>query len=437
MVERPKIGLVLAGGGARGAYELGALSTLLPWLAARLKHEPGWPEDIDERQWRPDIIVGTSVGALNTAYLAATAHEPLRRALDQGCDIWREISWNKALSRLASPAEARAIGGAALDLFNFPGAHARKLLDPSPLEATLRDGPLSTSRRGGIPFAEIHENIHARKRIEAAAVVATRASTSLSQVFYDGRGVRPTDNKRRGIGYARTRIGVDHVRASAAIPSAFPPVRVTDPPAVEAWYYDGGTRLNTPIKPAIDLGATHLIVVALHCTSLGKFSRDDKEPELLDGAKQLIQGVLVDPLVNDLHTLANINEILGVLPTGQAQVPATESGRARPKTYRQIPYIVIAPETPRAIGERAVDAFNDRYSGPRNLARRYHSVALLGRQLDIDHDSARGELFSYLFFDPGFGSSLVELGQDDASRWIGLVEQGQAPLWQTGPLPVL
>ena len=117
-------------------------------------------------------------------------------------------------------------------------------------------------------------------------MVATRASTSLSQVFYEGRGARPKNNSRRGIEYAPTRIGVDHVRASAAIPSAFPPVRVTDPPEVEAWYYDGGTRLNTPIKPAIDLGATHLIVVALHCTTLGKFSRDDKEPELLDGAKR-------------------------------------------------------------------------------------------------------------------------------------------------------
>jgi NTE family protein len=433
MTERPKIGLVLAGGGARGAYELGALSRLLPFLARRLKHEPGWPDDIDEKKWRPDIIVGTSVGALNTAYLAATAHEPLEKALGQGCDIWREISWHSALSRLASPAEARAIGGAALDLFNIPGAHARKLLDPSPLEKTLRDGPLSKSREGGIPFAEIHENVHTRKRIEAAAVVATRASTSLSQVFYDGRGVRPSNNNRRGIEYAPTRIGVDHVRASAAIPSAFPPVRVTDPPEVEAWYYDGGTRLNTPIKPAIDLGATHLIVVALHCTTLGKFSRDDKEPELLDGAKQLIQGVLVDPLVNDLHTLANINEILDVMPAGQAHVPASESGRARSKTYRQIPYIVIAPETPRAIGERAVAAFNDRYAGPKNLARRYHSVAMLGRQLDIDHDSARGELFSYLFFDPDFGSSLVELGQADADRWIGRVKQGQAPLWETGP----
>ena len=121
------------------------------------------------------------------------------------------------------------------------------------------------------------------------------------------------------------------------------------------------------------------------------------------------------------------------MPAGQAHVPASDSGRTRAKTYRQIPYIVIAPETPRAIGERAVAAFNKRYAGPRNLARRYHSVAMLGRQLDIDRDSARGELFSYLFFDPEFGSSLVELGQADAAHWTRRVEQGQPPLGETGP----
>ena len=119
-----KIGLVLAGGGARGAYEMGALRDLLPWLAKRLKEEPGWPDDIDPKTWRPHIIVGTSVGALNTAYLAATANEPLRPALDDGCKVWQQIEWGKALEDLVSLSTAKATASAVLDLAKVPGFHA-------------------------------------------------------------------------------------------------------------------------------------------------------------------------------------------------------------------------------------------------------------------------------------------------------------------------
>ena len=119
-----KIGLVLAGGGARGAYELGVLRRLLPWLAARLKQEPGWPDDIDVETWRPHIIVGTSVGALNAAFLAATADEPLDQALDDGCNVWQQITWDKALANLVSLSSARTGVSTLLDLTKVPGFHA-------------------------------------------------------------------------------------------------------------------------------------------------------------------------------------------------------------------------------------------------------------------------------------------------------------------------
>ncbi len=426
--EAPKrIALVLAGGGARGAYEMGVLRTLLPWLAKRLAADPKWPEVTDADAWRPDIIVGTSVGALNASYLAATADAELEDALDDGCRVWQQITWDKALANLFSLSSAKAGIGGFFDFANVPGFHARRMLDPTRLKGTLRDGPLIEGRPGGIPFEKIHENVHVLKRLEAAAVVATFASTSLSQVFYDGRGKHPEDDDRRGVAYTNTKLEVEHVLASAAIPSVFPPVYVERPAEKQGWYYDGGTRLNTPIKPAIALGATHLIVLSLHSLCLGETPPVNPEPELMDGAKQLIQGLLIDPLVNDLHTLAEINGLVAT-QGGEIVVPENPPGRPNSRTYREIPYIVVAPGY-RSIGEAAVEVFNEHY---RNLKDRYDNVAMLGRRLDLDNDPSRGELFSYLFFDKHFGTKLVAVGDDDAAAWVRAAEP-KKDFWETGP----
>jgi NTE family protein len=421
-----KIGLVLAGGGARGAYELGVLRRLLPWLAARLKQEPGWPDDIDVETWRPHIIVGTSVGALNAAYLAATADEPLEQALDDGCKVWQQITWGKALANLVSLSSVRTSVSTLLDLTKVPGFHADRVLDPSPLRKTLTEGPLIEGRQGGLPFDRIRRNLRELDQLEAAAVVTTLSTTSLSQVFYDGRMAQPAGSKRRGLAYTKTHLDVDHVLASAAIPSVFPPVYVE---SAGAWYYDGGTRLNTPIKPALDLGATHLIVVALHSPRLDEVSDEDRKPDVVDGAKQLIQGLLIDPLVNDLHTLADINGIVSTMPDHLVQVPADPPARPEYKQYREIPYIFVGPSH-REIGRCAYEVFDEHYDDVWDLR---HNVAIMGQGLDVDHDSSRGELLSYLFFDKHFGAKLVDLGGANATDWINRVEGNKLPLWQTGP----
>ena len=118
------------------------------------------------------------------------------------------------------------------------------------------------------------------EQLEAAAVVTTLSSTSLSQVFYDGRVAQPARDKSRGIAYTKTHLEVDHALAWPRSPASSRPCTSSRRRAV----LHGGTRLNTPIKPAIDLGATHLIVVALHSPRLGEASDEDKRPDLVDGA---------------------------------------------------------------------------------------------------------------------------------------------------------
>src|SRR5436189_221140 len=104
-----------------------------------------------------------------------------------------------------------------------------------------------------------------RTRNYPVAVVATAAATSRSVVFYEGKG-RPRKDNRRAIDYFPTSLHLQHVMASSAIPLAFPAVEISKArrPPETRWFFDGGTRLNTPIKPALRLGADRVIVIALN-----------------------------------------------------------------------------------------------------------------------------------------------------------------------------
>ncbi|TMM19380.1 MAG: patatin [Actinobacteria bacterium] len=415
------VAVVLAGGGARGAYEIGALSALLPRL--------------QQRGERPQVFVGTSVGAINAAFLASTAADPLDSVLANGSRLWSEIGFDDVLRPLLSPAElARAVGSLG-EFLRLPGAHLWSLLDPSPLARTLR------SR---IRLGRIHSAV-AGGALKAAAVVATSGHSGGSVVFHDGGG-RIAADRQRAIEYVPTRLGLDHVRASAAIPGVFPGVRVSSPRAAAGWYFDGGTRLNTPIKPALALGADRVVVIALNSLrSAGKRGR----PEALDGASQLAQAILVDPLVHDVQTLATINTILDASagtprpeagPTrprqtpsrATARTPRADTGRPRSSGHKRVPYILVAPERPEEIGAIASRVYREHYAGLIDAASS-PSLALLGRAFNAGQSSARGELFSYLFFAREFAEALMRRGREDAERWLRR-RHDDGP-WQVRKLP--
>ena len=389
------IGLVLAGGGARGAYEIGALSVLLPWLEQR-------------HGQRPDVIVGTSVGALNAAYLAANAHEDAATLVENGCRIWREIHYREVLAPFLSVGELAAVGRLAVSLV-IGGVAPYSLLDPAPLAGTVRRL---------IDFPRLHHNVDdPGVALRACAVVATAAHTNRSVVFHDG-GRDPASDDRRGIDYVRTELGDDHVRASAAIPVAFPGVEVGRPRRAKGWYFDGGTRLNTPIKPALELEVGRVIVIGLNSVAAAR--KSGLRPDVFDGSSQIVQGLLVDPVVNDVQTLASINETL--IHRGPAD-------GADQRTV--IPYIFVAPRTPNRIGEVAREVYKQSYAGLHGL--RSRDLAALGRVIGATRSSTRGELFSYLFFAPEFAAALIDLGQRDAKRWIE--EDHDDGAWQRGHLP--
>jgi len=393
------VGLVLAGGGARGAYELGVLSILLPVL--------------EERGERPRVLVGTSVGALNAAFLAATAERPVDEVVERGLAIWREIRFEQVLEHLGSPGALRRLARYVGQFLGVPGARLEALLDPAPLRATLARI---------VPFDAIERNV-ATGVLQSAAVVATSALTSRSVVFHHG-GAPPERDDTRGIDYVETRLTDEHVRASAAIPGAFPAVEVTGPERARGWYADGGTRLNTPIKPALALGAERVVVVALN--AIGKPATPGQpeplagphRPDALEGAGQLLQAVLVDPLADDVATLASVNALVG----------ASEEERLAGK--QQVPYIYVAPQERDAIGRLAQEVFKRHYGDLADTLRA-RDLAFLGRAVAGGSDPAHGELLSYLFFAPAFADELIALGRADAERW--LAEPHEDGPWQLGP----
>jgi NTE family protein len=393
---REPVALVLAGGGARGAYEAGALSVLLPVLEARGE--------------RPRVLVGTSAGALNVSFVAANAHRPVDEIAASVVAEWETMRWGKVVRPLLSPASLLRAGEYAAEFAGLPRARLTSLLDPEPLTRTL--GSV-------IDCGRLADNVTAGL-LDAVAVVATSALTGRSVVFHCGLASPPTD-RRRAIDYVATPIGEEQILASAAIPGLFPAVNVTEPERARGWYTDGGTRLNTPIKPALALGAARVVVIALNSLAPGPARlAGEHRPDALEGVGQILVSLLGDQLVTDMRTLATINDLVAQVTPGPAI------------TKRRVPYIVVAPAERDSIAQRALRVIRERYRGPL-AALRAPDIALLDRALAGGTDAAHAELLCFLLVAPEFARALIALGREDAQRWCdGAHDDG---IWQVGPLP--
>ncbi len=390
---------MLAGGGARGAYEAGALAALAPALAARGE--------------APDVLVGTSIGALNGAFFAARADQSLEATAAAGVEMWRELCWRDALRPLVSPSELGRLLGTAAMLAGLPGGDLSGLLDPSPLRGTLERL---------VSFEQIARNVK-DGTLTSAAVVATAYATTGSVVFHHG-GPAVKPDLVRAIDYVATALAPEHVLASAAIPGAFPAVEISVPPAAAGWYSDGGVRLNAPLKPALALGANRVIVIGLN-SSLTP-AQASARPDAIDGIAQLLQVVLADQLADDVATLATVNETLA---SARSSAGGEHAGRRRRRT---IPYIFIAPSDRLEIGRLAREVYKRRYAGIGGLVRDT-DLALIGRIVNAERSAIHGELLSYLFLAREFLDELIALGRRDAERWLDA--RHDAGLWQIGQLP--
>ncbi|MEV0056345.1 patatin-like phospholipase family protein [Saccharopolyspora shandongensis] len=402
-----RIALVLAGGGARGAYEAGALSVLVPELA-RLGQ-------------RPSLFVGTSVGAMNAAYLASAQHRSAEDAAAGILKRWRDVGPGHIMRPLHQHlplAVTRYLG----EVLSLPGFRFSSLLDPAPLEQRLQRW---------IDLSALHHNV-THGSVDALAVVATAVRSGRTVVFVDS-AVQQALHRSHVIDYVPATIDHTHLQASAALPVLFPPIRIESPTEAHGWYVDGGTRLNTPIKPALDLGADRIVVIgteAITASTDEPGRHEGSPPDLTDAALHVLEGALVDPLAEDIIMLGNVN-LFHAAPADASPTQQYRQARGKPP-YRRVPYIFVAPDRRGAIGEHALEILHSR---GRELSLRSLRERLL-RQLFGGDSPAHGELLSYVYFDPQYLEELITMGQRDARHWLTHAPSSNDP-WQIGPPPAL
>lgn len=362
------LAVVLPGGGARGAYQVGVLR----WIAQRYPdiHFP--------------IVTGVSAGAISAAFLAAWpgAHAAgiaeLHRVwsgltLDR---IFRADAWS--LGGRVARWGARLLGGGST-LTPAP----RGLVDHGPLAATLRE--VFDIRADG-EIAGIAENV-AAGRLWALALVTSHYGSGQSVVWTAGRDLadwrRPDRHSRRAV------ITLDHILASSALPLIFPAVRLVD-----GWHGDGGIRLTAPCSPALHLGANRVLAVST------RYEPADPDPEAagpgsaypppLQISGQLMKAVFLDGLDRDALELERVNRLLREVPP------------SRRRGLRPVQLVVIRPSVD--IGKLAAE------HEPRLPPVLRHLVRGLGSR-----EVAAPDLLSLLAFQPEYLGRLIAIGEADAA----------------------
>ena len=283
------LGLVMTGGGARGAYQVGVLKRIGEIKRVQTRGNP-FP-----------IIGGSSAGAINSAALAvgsddfALATKVLARVWSdlRPSDVFRCDVLSQAHNSLTWILDL-SFGGI------LGGGNARSLLDATPLRHFL-NAHLHCDR--------IHDNIK-RGHLYALAISATNFNSGESYLFIQGKKGHPMWNRVRLVTVA-TRITVDHICASAAIPLIFQPVRLEIPPR-SAFFGDGCVRLQQPLSPVIRLGADKVFAIGVRCENVEhhKEPADKRDPSLAQVMGVLFNVMFLDHLSTDIEHLERLNQRL-------------------------------------------------------------------------------------------------------------------------------
>jgi NTE family protein len=282
------LALVLSGGGARAAYQVGFLSALAEQ----------WPE------LRFSILTGVSAGAINAAHLAASPNS-FRQTANELTEFWLRLNIDRVF-RVDNPNLGRNVfrWGVRLLSGGSPAVpEVRGLVDTTPLREYLM-GILSPSNGD---LTGIGANLDQGK-LRAFAVTATNYATGQTITWVEGRNVQNWERpNRRSV---ETRITLDHIMASAALPLFFPAIQIG-----EAWYGDGGIRQATPLSPAVNLGAERILAIST------RYQRSVAEadvpviqgyPPPIQILSVLMNAIFLDALDQDAHTLERINALLAL-----------------------------------------------------------------------------------------------------------------------------
>ncbi len=358
-------GLILPGGGARAAYQVGVLKAIASLHGKR--HSNPFP-----------ILAGTSAGAINATSLAAGAHH-FTGTVETLEIMWKQLSTDR-IYRADLMGVLRNALRLAGSLFNSGIAVGRPvaLLDNSPLRELLEER---------IRFESIGMNIR-NGDLDALSLTAMNYSLGLSETFFQGGPQHAGWQRWRRQGLA-TPIQLQHLMASTAIPTIFPPAKVG-----RYFYGDGALRQLTPISPAIHLGANRVLVIPAngHKRVYHHTPKPIQSPAFGQIIGQLLNSAFIDSIETDIERLERINELLALIPRENMQMMGRE--------LLPVECLVISPS-------EDIDAIADEHVKelPRSLR------AFLGRT-----GSSRGgsvSIASYLLFTEEYCAKLIDLGYRD------------------------
>lgn len=371
-MTRGRTAIVLSGGGVRGAYEVGAVAGMIDVLGLRASDRAPF-----------QVFTGTSVGAINAAYLAAhTDRGDL--AIDGLIRLWTSLEIHEYLKIDILKSYWRRWRG-------YGGGWS--LIDAKPLARLVGNG---------IDWRRLH---HCREVGTTGALVVTALdivtgqTTMFAQVARDTTFLPSLDPMRTAV-YCD--ITVDHVLASAALPFVFPARRIG-----ETYYCDGGLRYNTPIAPAIRSGAGRLVIVPMLRRTRRAPAVVRHYPNMTFLAGKLVNALIADPVERDLAVLERFNRLAAIL---DAALPVSERERVadilretRGRDYKKLEILTLRPTAD--IGLLAGHRIREGVGGP---------MGFVLKQVMRRTGTDEADWASYVLFDGRFAETLIDLGRSDA-----------------------
>jgi NTE family protein len=371
-----KTALVLSGGGARGAYQVGVLKAVSD-MFPKQSHNPF------------SIISGTSAGAVNAVAIAASANN-FRLSIKKVEKIWNSLHvcnvYNADSLHLAYSV-LRLI----LSLFN-DGIGRRKPV------ALLDNTPLRELMSHVIHFRNIQDRIN-KGYLDAVSVTASSYSSGKSATFFQANSDihRWSDHKADGIPAV---LSVKHLMASSALPTIFPAEQL----GME-YYGDGALRQLSPISSALRMGAERVMVIGVsgNPSHPPQEHFEQRSPSLAKMMGHVFNSAFVDTLENDLGHLIRINELVGII--------GNENPKAPTAALKNIDLLLIEPSIEfDKIAEKHVADL------PRSMRAVLHITGATAQ-------GGGGSMASYLLFESAFCQELIRHGYQDAMEQEAIIRQ--------------